>query len=98
VYVYEGRFNLGPAAALEHIEASDKLLKEGSKEKALAEAETATGLDPASATAWNAVGDALEALGRAADSRAAYLKAFHAQELDPVFQKDLYAELQKKLQ
>jgi hypothetical protein len=98
VYVYEGRFNLGPAAALEHIEASHKLLKEGRKEQALAEAETATGLDPASATAWNAVGDALEALGRAGDSRAAYLKAFHAQELDPVFQKDLYAELQKKLQ
>ena len=54
-------------------------------------------LDPASATAWKSVGDALEASGRSAEAREAYQNALHAQELDPVFQEGLIAELQKKL-
>jgi tetratricopeptide (TPR) repeat protein len=97
VYVYEGTFHLGPAASLEHVTASEKFLKEGSYPEALREAEAATDLDPASAPAWNAVGDALEASGRSAEAREAFRTALHAQELDPVFQKGLIAELQKKL-
>lgn len=97
VYVYEGTFNLGSAAALEHVEAFGKFMREKRFTEALGKAETATNLDPASATAWKAVGDALEALNRAAEARAAYQNALHAQELDPVFQKGLIEELQKKL-
>jgi tetratricopeptide (TPR) repeat protein len=97
VYVYEGTFNLGPAASLEHVKASDKFLKEGSYPEALREAESAKNLDLASATAWKAVGDTLEALGRSTEAREAYQNALHAQELDPVFQEGLIAELQKKL-
>jgi hypothetical protein len=97
VYVYEGTFNLGSAAALEHVEAFGKFMREKRFKEALGEAETATNLDPASATAWKAVGDALEALNRSAEARAAYQNALHAQELDPVFQKGLIEKLQKKL-
>jgi len=97
VYVYEGQFNLGPAAAIEHVEASGRLLAQGRKAEALAEAELATKLDPASATAWKAAGDALEASGQSAEARGAYQNALQAQELDPVFQTELVAALQKKL-
>lgn len=97
VYVYAGTFNLGPAAALEHVEASGKFLKEGSYTEALREAESAKNLNPASATAWKAVGDALEASGRPAEAREAYQSALHAPGLDPVFQEELIGELQKKL-
>jgi len=97
VYVYEGTFNLGSAAALEHVNGFGKFMREKRFTEALEEAETATNLDPASATAWKAVGDALEASNRPAEARAAYQNALHAQELDPVFQKELIEELQKKL-
>jgi Flp pilus assembly protein TadD len=97
VYVYEGRFNLGAAASIEHVKASGELLKVGSYTEALREAESAKKLDPASATAWKAVGDALEGSGRSAEAREAYQNALHAKELDPVFQEGLIAELQKKL-
>jgi hypothetical protein len=97
VYVYEGQFNLGPAASIEHVEASAKLLEAGRNAEALTEAEQATKLDPASATAWKAVGDALEAAGRPAEARGAYQNALQAQELDPVFQTELVAALQKKV-
>jgi Flp pilus assembly protein TadD len=97
VYVYQGQFNMGPAAAVEHMDASGDLMKEGRFTEALGEAELAKNLDPASATAWKAVGDALEASGRPAEAREAYQRALQGQELDPVFQKGLIAELQKKL-
>jgi tetratricopeptide (TPR) repeat protein len=97
VYVYQGQFNMGPAAALEHVDTSGDLMKEGRFTEALGEAELAKNLDPASATAWKAIGDALEASGRPAEAREAYQRALQAQELDPVFQKGLIAELQKKL-
>jgi hypothetical protein len=97
VYVYDGQFNLGPAAAIEHVEASGKLLESGRIPEALAEAELARNLDPASATAWKATGDALEKSGRTAEARSAYQNALQAPELDPVFQAELVAALQKKL-
>jgi hypothetical protein len=97
VYVYEGEFNLGPAAAIEHVDASAKLLAAGRNAEALAEAESARNLDPASATAWKAVGDALEASGQSGEALGAYQNALQAQELDPVFQTELVAALQKKL-
>jgi predicted Zn-dependent protease len=96
VYVYQGQFNLGPAAAIEHVEASATLLARGQAPEALAEAQLATHLDPASATAWAAVGDALAAMGRRAEARVAYQTALKAPELDPVFQQDLVKSLRQK--
>ena len=96
VYVYQGTFNLGPAAALEHVEASTTLLAQNRPEQALTEAELATHLDPASATAWQAKGDALAATARPTEAQAAYRTALKAPELDPVFQQDLVKALQKK--
>ncbi len=96
VYVYKGQFNLGPAAALEHVEGSGTLLVQGRAEEALAEAELAKRLDPESATAWEAEGNALEAIGRPAEAQVAYRNALQASELDPVFQKELVMALRKK--
>jgi Dolichyl-phosphate-mannose-protein mannosyltransferase len=97
VYVYQGTFNLGPAAALEHVSAAEKLMKQGRYAEALAEAELAKDLDPESAAAWKLIGDAFQAEGRSAEAHSAYLKAAHTKELDPVFGKDLVADLHKKL-
>jgi hypothetical protein len=96
VYVYKGQFNLGPAAALEHVEASAALLKQSQPQEALAEAELAKRLDPASATAWEAEGNALEAMGRLDEAQAAFRNALQAPELDPVFQKELVMALRTK--
>jgi Dolichyl-phosphate-mannose-protein mannosyltransferase len=96
VYVYDGQFNLGPAAAIKHVAASGKLLAQGQAQNALAEAELAKRLDPDSATALEAEGNALAALGQTAEAQAAYQNALQAPELDPVFQKDLVIALQKK--
>jgi Flp pilus assembly protein TadD len=96
VYVYQGTFNLGPAAAIEHVEASAALLAQGRAPEALAEDTLATRLDPASATAWEAEGDALAALKRGAEARAAYQTALKAPELDPVFQQKLITALRQK--
>jgi Dolichyl-phosphate-mannose-protein mannosyltransferase len=96
VYVYDGQFNLGPAAAIEHVEASGELLAQGQAQDALSEAELAKRLDPDSATALEAEGNALAALGRNAEAQAAYRSALQAPELDPVFQKDLVMTLRKK--
>ena len=96
VYVYKGQFNLGPAAALEHVEASETLLLQGRAQEALAEAELGKRLDPGSATAWEAEGDALQALGRPAEAQLAYRNALQAPELDAVFQKELVTTLRKK--
>jgi hypothetical protein len=96
VYVYDGQFNLGPAAALEHVSGSGKLLRQGQAQEALAEAELAKSLDPESAAAWQAEGDALQALARPAEAQAAYRNALQASELDPVFQNELVMELRKK--
>jgi Flp pilus assembly protein TadD len=83
VYVYEGQFNLGPAAAIEHVEESGTLLAQGRAQEALAEAELAKRLDAESATALEAEGDALEAIGRPAETQVAYRNALQAPELDP---------------
>ena len=96
VYVYEGLFNLGSAAALEHVEGSGTLLVQGRAQEALAEAELAKHLDPGSAAAWGAEGDALEAMGRTDEAQVAYRSALQASELDPVFQKELVMALRKK--
>ena len=97
VYVYEGKFNLGPAAALEHVAAAGKHQQAGEFDSALNEANEARTLDPDSASALKAEGDALDALHRPEEARAAYQSALHARELDPVFGYELVAELKKQL-
>ena len=97
VYVFDGRFILGPAAAMEHVEGSGTFLMQGQAQDALVEAELATRLDPASATAYEAEGDALAELNRPDEAKAAYRNALQAPELDPVFQHDLVVALRKKL-
>jgi Flp pilus assembly protein TadD len=72
-------------------------MKQGRYAEDLTEAELAKDLDPESAAAWNLIGDAFQAEGRSAEAHAAYLKAAHAKELDPVFGKVLVADLHKKL-
>jgi tetratricopeptide (TPR) repeat protein len=94
VYVYRGTFNLGSAAALEHIEAAEKLQEQKHFSEAFAEASLARDLDPESPRAHKALGDALTSSGQLQEAHAEYLKALHSAELDPVFQKGLLAQLQ----
>ncbi|ADV84967.1 phospholipid carrier-dependent glycosyltransferase [Terriglobus saanensis] len=96
VYVYKGQFKLGPAAALEHVEGSGIFLTQGRTQEALVDAELATRLDPESATAWEAKGDALAAMGRRAEAHIAYQIALEAPELDPVFEQELVRALRRK--
>ena len=96
VYVFEGNFKLSAAAALEHVASAGRLQQAAQYDAALGEAKEARTLDPESATAWKAEGDALEMLHRSAEAQAAYQSALHAGELDPVFAKELVAELKKK--
>ena len=96
VYVFQGSFNLGAAAAIEHVSAAGKLQTAGQYEGALNEAKEARTLDRESAAGWKAEGAALEALHRPEEARAAYQSALRAGELDPVFEKELVEELEKK--
>jgi Flp pilus assembly protein TadD len=71
-------------------------MAQGRSPEALAEAGLVTRLGPASATAWEAKGDALAAMGRGAEARVAYTTALKAPELDPVFQQDLVRALRQR--
>jgi Flp pilus assembly protein TadD len=71
-------------------------LTQGRPQEALIDAELAIRLDPASATAWEAKGDALAAMGWRAEAHIAYQTALEAPEFDPVFQQDLVRALRRK--
>jgi tetratricopeptide (TPR) repeat protein len=96
VYVYNGQFSLGPPAALEHVRAAQNFASQQNFSEALREARIAEKLDPGNAEAHTVIGDALTAMGDRASAQSEYLAALHSSELDPVFQKDLLAQLMEK--
>ena len=96
VYVYNGQFSLGPPAALEHVRAAQNFASQQNFSEALREARIAEKLDPGNAEAHTVIGDALTAMGDRAAAQSEYLAALHSSELDPVFQKDLLAQLMEK--
>ena len=96
VYVYQGPFNLGPAAALEHIHAAQDFSAKHDASGTVREARIAERLDPNNPEAHTILGDTFAAAGDTTAARAEYSAALHSSELDPVFQKELLAQLQAK--
>ncbi len=93
VYVYRGNFSLGPAAALEHVEAAKEFAKQHDAAGTIREARMAVHLDPNNPEAHMILGDALAVAGDASAAQREYAAALHSSELDPVFQKSLVVEL-----
>jgi Dolichyl-phosphate-mannose-protein mannosyltransferase len=96
VYVYNGPFNLGPAAALEHIHAAQDFSAKHDASGTVREARIAERLDPNNPEAHAILGDTFAAAGDTTAAQAEYFAALHSSELDPVFQKGLLAQLQAK--
>ena len=97
VYVYNGQFQLGAAAALEHLQAAEDFAAQHDTAGALHEARIAQKLDPDNPKAHAILGDALAATGDLAAAQTEYSAALHSPELDPVFQNDLRTMLLKKM-
>lgn len=96
VYVYQGQFRLGPAAALEHIQAAREFARQHDTAGAIREARIAVDLDPSNPVALTVLGDALAATGDPVGAQSAYTAAIHSSDLDPVFQKGLVDQLVTK--
>ena len=96
VYVYKGQFDLGAAAALEHLHAAQEFAARHDPANAMREARIAVRLDPNNPEAHVILGDALAATGDMTAAQTEYSKALHSSELDPTFQKDLLIQLRAK--
>lgn len=96
VYVYQGQFNLGPAAALEHITAAQDFAAHHDTSGVIREARLAEQLDPNNPEAHALLGDTFAAAGDTTAAHSEYSAALHASELDPVFQKSLWTHLRQK--
>lgn len=96
VYVYNGQFNLGAAAALQHILDAKTFAAQHDSSGSVREARIAEQLDPNNPEAHAILADAFAAAGDKAAAQREYSAALHSSELDPVFQKDLLAQLQAK--
>ncbi|MGA2966618.1 MAG: phospholipid carrier-dependent glycosyltransferase [Terriglobales bacterium] len=104
VFVFHGHFDLPLLAAMGHAQTAERLLENGNLNadpaaQALAEAQAAVSLAPGDVASQAALGDALTALRRPDEARAAYQRALAlAQTHYPEFQKGWLPELQRKLQ
>jgi len=96
VYVYRGQFRLGPAAALEHVQAAKEFARQHNTGDAIHEARIALDFDPSNPVALTVLGDALAATGDPVGAQSAYAAALHSSELDPAFQKGLVDQLVTK--
>jgi thioredoxin-like negative regulator of GroEL len=96
VYVYRGQFTPGTVAALEHIRAAEDLARQRNFADAIREARIAANLDPNNPKAHLILGDALAATGDSISAQSEYAAGLQSSELDPVFQKSLFDQLQKR--
>jgi len=98
IYVFEGHFEIPLAAAIGHRQKAEELLRQAKPEEALVEAQRAVELAPNAVAANSLLGDALMALNRRDEARAAYERALKsAQTIHPEFQAGWIAGLQKKI-
>ena len=87
IFVFEGHFKIPKAAAITHTEIANHRAAEKKFDEALNEARQAMELDPESAQAALALGDAYTGLQRPEEARSAYEKALQlAQTVEPDFQ------------
>ncbi len=98
VFVFDGRFEIPLAAALNHARKAQSLLGASHVEAALAEAQTAATLAPNSVDVQLALGDVLAAMGQAAQARSTYEKALAlAKTIEPEFQIRSVPAIEQKL-
>ncbi|HZD32447.1 MAG TPA: glycosyltransferase family 39 protein, partial [Candidatus Angelobacter sp.] len=98
IYVFDGHFAIPMAAAIGHMQKADELLAAKRLDEALAEAQTAVSLSPASVGANGLLGDVLRAMGRNDEARQSYEKALNlAQTIAPEFQVGSVQGIQRKL-
>jgi 4-amino-4-deoxy-L-arabinose transferase-like glycosyltransferase len=98
VYVYDGHFSIPLAVALNDAEQANNLLRMNQPAQALAVAQKAVALGPSLVNPQAALGDALTALHRPAEARAAYQRALTlAQTVEPQLQSDWVPALKAKL-
>ncbi len=98
VFVFDGRFEIPLASALGRAQKSAVLLGENDSGGALAEAQAAVALAPDSVATQATLGDALAALGRTDEARAAYTRALElARTVEPAFQEGWIPGLEQKL-
>ena len=98
VFVFDGRFEVPLASALNHVTQAQKKADRGRREEALAELQLAASLAPQSARVQAALGHMLLAAHRPAEARIAFQKALtFAQTVEPVYQQSRVPELQRVL-
>jgi len=98
ILVFDGRFHVGRASALSHTQKSWNLMGVGKFSEALEETRTAVVTDPNCIEAQEALGDALGALHRPNEARAAWQRALAlAEKLEPGVRESRVAGVQRKL-
>lgn len=98
IFVYDGRFDVPLASALTLARRSDQLRRSGQLDEALSRARKAVALAPDDARMQIARGDALAALHREDEARAAYRKALDlAKTIEPEFQARHVPMLKRRL-
>jgi tetratricopeptide (TPR) repeat protein len=98
VFVFDGRFEIPLAAALNHARKAQNLLAAQQAEAALAEAQSAVTLAPNSVDVQLTFGDVLAAMGQTAQARSVYEKALVlAKTIEPEFQIRSIPGIEQKL-
>lgn len=98
VFVFDGRFDIPLAAALNHARKAQNLLAATQLDAALAEAQTAATLAPNSVDVQLTLGDVLSAMGQTAQARSVYEKALElAKTIEPEFQIRSVPAIEQKL-
>jgi len=99
VFVFDGRFDIPLAAALDHMLKANNLLAAKQVGPALAEAQTAVTLAPNSVETQLMLGDVLAAMDQTEQARAVYEKALLlAKTVEPEFQIRVIPSIEQKLQ
>jgi hypothetical protein len=96
VYVYNGQFDLGAAAVLEHVQAAKEFAMRHDPSDAMREARIGERLDPNNPEVHEILGDAFASIGNVTAAQTEYSEALHSSELDPIFQKDRLMQLRAK--
>jgi 4-amino-4-deoxy-L-arabinose transferase-like glycosyltransferase len=98
VFVYDGRFYVPYAAALDRAVISENLLKQQQPDQALSQAEAAIAFAPDSLQALMALGDAQKALQKNAEARISFEKALEqVHRMEPTAQEVWIPKVQQKL-
>lgn len=98
VLVFEGRFPVAEASAMSHVQQSEVLLKQKELDGALAEAQQAVAIAPDGLLGQMALADALAALGRKDEAKAAYAKAADlVKTMEPGAQEEWVSKVEKKM-